>query len=127
MDRQPYATLGVEVALVAILVHAALSIVYGMFLALVLPTVDRMWGVLIGAFYGLALYYMNFYGFSAFSWFVPGRDWASLASHVVFGTMLAYAYTLMSAPKVRGPACHRRERRRSVNPPGQGSIHKFGL
>jgi hypothetical protein len=100
----PSETFSAGVVLVAILVHLVLSIVYGMFLALVLPTTDRMWGVLIGAFYGLALYYVNFYGFNAFSpWFMDQRDWLSIASHFAFGAVLAHAYMAISSRKVGGP------------------------
>ena len=49
--------------------------------------------MLVGAFYGLALYYINFYGFNAFSpWFMDHRDWMSIVSHCAFGAVLAYAY-----------------------------------
>jgi len=84
----------VGIALIAILLHTTLSVLYGTFLALMLPSVDRGWSVLIGGFYGLALYYVNFYGFNAFSpWFAGERDWLNIVSHFVFGAVLAYAYT----------------------------------
>jgi len=87
-----------RIVLVAIALHILLSIVYGLFLAFVLPAVDKAWAVLIGGFYGLALYYINFYGFNAFSpWFADQRDWLSIACHFMFGAVLAYVYTTISA------------------------------
>ena len=83
----------VPVVLAAILLHGMLSIVYGMLLALLLPAVDTTWSIVIGGFYGLALYYINFYGFSAFSpWFMEERDPVSMVSHFVFGAVVAWAY-----------------------------------
>ena len=68
-----------SVVLAATLVHLALSIVYGTFLALLLPRVETAPGILIGGLYGLALYYVNFYGFNIFSpWFAGMRDWVSI-------------------------------------------------
>ena len=89
----PPDTPGVAVVLAAILVHGMLSIVYGMLLALLLPAVDTTWSIVIGGFYGLALYYINFYGFSAFSpWFMEERDAVSMVSHFAFGAVVAWAY-----------------------------------
>jgi len=83
--------------LAAVLVHLALSIVYGTFLALLLPRVDLAPGIVIGGLYGLALYYVNFYGFNIFSpWFAGMRDWVSIASHFAFGAVLACAYNAIN-------------------------------
>jgi len=93
----PPDTFDLAVALVAIFTHLMLSIIYGTLLALLMPAVDFAWGILLGGFYGLALYYINFYGFNAFSpWFAQPRDWVSIASHFVFGAVLAYAYTALN-------------------------------
>ena len=75
----PPDTFDAQIVVVAILLHIVLSIVYGTFLALVMPTGGTALGILLGGFYGLALYYINFYGFNAFSpWFVDQRDWLSI-------------------------------------------------
>ena len=85
------------VVLAATVVHLALSIVYGTFFALVLPRVEIAPGILLGGLYGLALYYVNFYGFNIFSpWFAGMRDWVSIASHFVFGAVLACAYNALN-------------------------------
>ena len=96
----PPDTFDVTIALVAIATHLVLSAAYGTLLALLMPAVDIAWGLLLGGFYGLALYYINFYGFNAFSpWFAVQRDWVSVGSHFVFGVVLAYAYTALNMRK----------------------------
>jgi hypothetical protein len=98
----PPDTFDAQIVVVAILLHIVLSTVYGTFLALVLPTVGTALGILLGGFYGLALYYINFYGFNAFSpWFVDHRDWLNIVSHCVFGAVLAYAYISLNTPGSR--------------------------
>jgi hypothetical protein len=93
----PPDTFDARVVIVAIFVHVVLSIVYGTFLALVMPKVNIVSAILVGGFYGLALYYINFYGFNAFSpWFVDHRDWVSIVSHCVFGAVLACTYTVLN-------------------------------
>lgn len=86
-----------QIVLVAICLHIVLSIVYGTFLALVMPTVGSALAILLGGLYGLALYYINFYGFNAFSpWFLDQRDWLSIVAHCAFGAALAYAYVTIN-------------------------------
>ena len=81
------------VLLVAISIHGILSIVYGTFLALLLPAANAIWSILIGGLYGLILYYINFYGLNPFSpWFIEERDTMSMVSHLVFGAVVASAY-----------------------------------
>jgi|GEM_PF-695021 len=99
----PPDTFDATIALVAIVTHLMLSTVYGTLLALLMPAVDIAWGLLLGGFYGLALYYINFYGFNAFSpWFAAQRDWVSVGSHFVFGAVLAYTYTALNTRKATG-------------------------
>ena len=79
--------------LAAILVHSTLSIVYGGFIAFLLPAVNTLWSIVVGGLYGLILYYINFYGLDAFSpWFIEERDSVSMVSHFVFGAVVASAY-----------------------------------
>ena len=100
----PPDTFDPAVALVAIFTHLMLSTIYGTLLALLMPAVDIAWAILLGGFYGLALYYINFYGFNAFSpWFAEQRDWVSIASHFVFGAVLASAYTAINTRQFTGP------------------------
>ncbi len=97
----PSDTFDAQIVGVAICLHIVLSIIYGTFLALVMPTVSAALGILLGGLYGLALYYINFYGFNAFSpWFVDQRDWLNIVSHCVFGAVLAYAYMALNNPRL---------------------------
>jgi hypothetical protein len=103
----PATTFDARVVLVAIVVHLFLSMLYAIFLALLLPTTDRPFSILLGGFYGLALYYINFYGFDAFSpWFAVERGWVSIASHFVFGAVLAFAYLAINARTLRRSPGH---------------------
>ncbi len=93
----PPDTFDARIVAVAVLLHVVLSIVYGTFLALVMPRVDAAMGILIGGLYGLALYYINFYGFTSFSpWFVDQRDWLGIVSHGAFGAVLACTYAAIN-------------------------------
>ena len=98
----PPSSLDAGVVLAATLVHVGLSIVYGTFLALVLPRVEMTPSIVIGGLFGLALYYVNFYGFNIFSpWFAGMRDWVSITSHLVFGAVLAAAYNAITRRESR--------------------------
>jgi hypothetical protein len=93
----PPDTFDAGILLVAVLVHLGLSIAYGTFLALVIPRLRTAAAIMVGGFYGLGLYYINFYGFNAFSpWFGDTRDWLNIASHFLFGAVLACAYTAIN-------------------------------
>jgi uncharacterized membrane protein YagU involved in acid resistance len=82
--------------LVATLVHFALSIVYGLALAPVISRLRTAPSLLAGAAFGLCLYGINMYGFSAvFPWFEAARDWITLVTHVVFGAAVAGAYKML--------------------------------
>ncbi len=93
----PPDTFDAGILVVAILVHLVLSIAYGTFLALVIPRLRTPAAIMVGGFYGLGLYYINFYGFNAFSpWFADTRDWLNIASHFLFGAVLASVYTAIN-------------------------------
>jgi hypothetical protein len=93
----PPDTFDARIVGVAICLHLVLSVVYGTFLALVFPAAGKSFGLLVGGLYGLALYFINFYGFNAFSpWFVDHRDWLRIVSHCVFGAVLAYVYMALN-------------------------------
>jgi hypothetical protein len=92
----PPDTFDVVVLLAAVLLHGTLSIVYAVFLALVLPAVNTFWTFVVDGVYGLMLYYINFYGLDAFSpWFVEERDTVSLLSHFLFGAVVGSGYRVI--------------------------------
>jgi uncharacterized membrane protein YagU involved in acid resistance len=69
----------------AMVVHFALSIVYGLIFAWIASYLPMSRGVAIlaGAAFGLALYLINFYPIAAafFPWFAMARNWISIVSH----------------------------------------------
>jgi hypothetical protein len=93
----PPATFDAGILAVAVLVHFALSLVYAFVFAVI--ALGRAAGTasLIGAAFGLALYLLNFYVFTAvFPWFVDARNWVSIAAHVVYGLVLGWSHTSLA-------------------------------
>ncbi|MEW6612578.1 MAG: hypothetical protein ACOY5C_11635 [Pseudomonadota bacterium] len=83
--------------LAAMLVHFGLAVLYGLILAYLIFRLDDGPTLLLGALFGLALYFVNYYGFTAlFPWFVLLRSWIVLADHVLFGLTAAWAYKLLA-------------------------------
>ena len=59
------------------------GMVYGVILAYVIARLDTGMATLVGAADGLALYYINFYGFTVSSWFADARD-GSVSSRISY-------------------------------------------
>lgn len=86
---------------VAVVVHFALSIVYALILAALIAGSSRGTAIWVGAGFGLVLYLVNFYLFTAiFPWFAMARNWISVFSHIMFGLVGGWAYVALrrSAP-----------------------------
>lgn len=100
----PPATFDLGIFVTALVVHFALSIIYLLILAWIIRTLTLGTALLVGAAFGLALYLINFYGFTAiFPWFAMARNWVSVFAHVVFGLTGAWAYKgLAKTPRVAG-------------------------
>lgn len=83
---------------VATLIHFALSAIYGLVLGGFVPRGGTAPALLVGSVFGLLLYLLNLYVFTAiFPWFAPARGWITIASHIVFGITAAGAYKALSA------------------------------
>jgi len=92
------------VAAVAVLIHMVMSILLGMVFATVLLAFRSSMAWLIGLIFGVALYYINFYGFTAlFPWFAEARGWIALVSHAAFGLVLALVYRGMDKREAIAP------------------------
>jgi NhaP-type Na+/H+ or K+/H+ antiporter len=92
----PPATFAVDMALAAMVVHFTLSLVYAWLLAPLIENTGLLKGVLLGALFGLAIYLVNFYFFTAmFPWFTEARNWITIFAHLVFGAVLAGTYLLL--------------------------------
>lgn len=100
MPEQPV-TFDFGVLMAAVILHFILSIVYCIILGLITKNLSMGVSVLLGAVFGLALYFINFYGFTAiFPWFAMARNWVSIFSHVMFGAVAVYSFKKIYQPQV---------------------------
>lgn len=82
----PQATFDAGMMFVATLVHFALSIAFAALLSPFAIRLNNVAALLAGAVFGVVLYIVNLYGFTAlFPWFVQARGWITLVAHAVFG------------------------------------------
>jgi uncharacterized membrane protein YagU involved in acid resistance len=89
----PPATFDFGILMVAMVVHFVLSILFAIVLALVIARMSLGTALAVGAAFGLGLYVVNFYGFTAlFPWFAMARNWVSIVTHVLFGLIAAWWY-----------------------------------
>jgi len=89
-------TFDVGIIATAVVIHMVLAVVYGVILAFIIAKLDTGMATLVGAAYGLALYYINFYGFTRwFPWFADARDWISIFTHLVQSGLMAYLYKVL--------------------------------
>lgn len=92
----PPASFNGPVMLVATLVHFTLSIAYGLALSPLISRLRTAPSLLAGAAFGLCLYGINMYGFTAvFPWFEATRDWITFVTHLVFGVAAAGTYKML--------------------------------
>jgi hypothetical protein len=87
----------VGVVAIALAVHYALGIVFGLILAAIMTplhldsTLEK--AILTGAVFGVALYLVNFYGLvRLLPWLAELRGWPTIAAHLVFGIVAAVLY-----------------------------------
>lgn len=93
----PPATFDLAIVLAALGVHFVLVIVYALIFAAIIGRMHFGPAMLVGFAGGLALYLVNFYGFTAvFPWFVEARNWITIFTHLVFGLSTAGFYVLLS-------------------------------
>ncbi|WP_340587906.1 DUF6789 family protein [Erythrobacter alti] len=89
----PPATFELPIFIVGMLVHFALSAILGLIFALITARMKLSRALLIaaGAVFGLIVYFVNFYGFTAvFPWFEMARNPISIFAHLVFGVVLGW-------------------------------------
>jgi hypothetical protein len=78
-----------------------MSIIYAIILAFIVNRFGLGIAVIIGLGFGLMLYLVNFYGFTAvFPWFAMARNWISIFSHLMFGVIAALVYKWLQKPSV---------------------------
>lgn len=89
------------VVAVAMIVHMALSIILAAILGIGISRLDLSLtaAIVAGAVFGLAVYFVNFYGFTAlFPWFAMARGVISIFAHAVFGAVAGGVYRAIAAP-----------------------------
>jgi len=92
----PLDTFDLKVVSVAVAIHMALAVLYGVILALIIERMDTAWAIVVGGIYGLALYYINFYGFSSvFPWWADARGAVSIFTHILQSGLMAWIYKVM--------------------------------
>ncbi|MDN0077483.1 hypothetical protein QU481_21910 [Crenobacter sp. SG2303] len=89
-----------RVLLVATLIHFALSVGYAALALAIAGRLHRRMVLLGGALYGLGIYAVNLYGFTAlFPWFVVSRGAVTLLAHLVFGIVTLGGAWLLRPPE----------------------------
>ena len=83
-------------------VHFALTLLYAFALLGLIVDVKRWTAPYLGLAFGVALYFVNLYGFTQlFPWFAELRTADTLAAHAVFGLLVAradWAFTTHPSP-----------------------------
>lgn len=107
---------GVGEALVGLVVHFVVSVVYGAILVWLVHRATKGAALAIGVAFGLAIYVFHFHVATvAFPWFVDERSLIQIFSHVVFGVTVALAYLALyprprledlTPPPIRTPHRH---------------------
>ncbi len=93
----PPATFDATVMLAATLVHFAVAIAWALVLATALARAPARFALPAGALFGLVVYAVDLYGFTAlFPWFAASRDAIAVAAHVVFGIAAAGTYVALA-------------------------------
>jgi hypothetical protein len=89
----PSQTMEPQVVITGMVVHLFLSIIYAVILAFIIHRWGLVVGIIGGAFFGLAIYLINYYTFSYFyPWFYPLRSWIALVGHLIFGAVAGGLY-----------------------------------
>lgn len=90
----PPETFDLMIVMVAMMVHLVLSILLGVILGFVISrlALNLAASIAAGTLFGLAVYFVNFYGFTAlFPWFAMARGPIGIFAHAMFGLVLGWA------------------------------------
>jgi hypothetical protein len=99
MPGQPV-TFDFGVLMAAMMLHFILSIVYAVIIGWICKSLSMGTSILLGAVFGLVLYFVNFYGFTAiFPWFAMAINWVSIFSHLMFGVIAVYSFKKIYYPE----------------------------
>lgn len=96
----PVAEFDAVMMLVATFVHFGLSIAYGLILAMMIARLGMAQSLAVGALFGLILFAVNMYGFTAlFPWFEATRDPITAAAHAALGVSIAMCYRALTGAR----------------------------
>jgi hypothetical protein len=91
-----------NVFLAAMVIHLALSAIFGLIVVWIVHRWEMGTAVLVGAVLGLLLYFVNFYVMTGvFPWFAMSRGWVPIFTHIVFGAVTALVYKSQDRQEVR--------------------------
>lgn len=91
----PPATFDIGIMMVAMMIHVPLAIIYGITLGWAISNwrLGLVSSIFFGAAFGLLIYFVNFYGFTAiWPWFAMARNLISMVAHAMFGLVLGWVY-----------------------------------
>jgi hypothetical protein len=89
----PSQAINTQVVLTGTVIHLFLAVLYALVLAFIIHRWGLVVGIIGGALFGLALYIINYYTFTAlYPWFFPLRSWIALVGHIVFGALAGGIY-----------------------------------
>lgn len=96
----PPATFDLAVVMVAMVIHFATSILFGIVVAFLIRGMGPGAAVAVGVVAALLLYAFVFYVMTAgpWPWFTMGRNWLNIMTHVVFGAIVAWWYNSRAKP-----------------------------
>lgn len=98
MPGQPI-TFDFGVFMAAMILHFMLSIVFAVIIGWICKRLSMGTSLLLGAVFGLVLYFVNFYGLTAiFPWFAMARNWVTIFSHLMFGVVAVYSFKKIYYP-----------------------------
>jgi len=90
---EPADELDAAIVAIGLALHFAFAVLYSLAFACIVAELPRAYSGLVGALFGIALYYANFYGFATlFPWFISHRTVDTLVVHAVFGAIVARGY-----------------------------------
>jgi uncharacterized membrane protein YagU involved in acid resistance len=95
----PPGTFHLGAVMVAMMIHFALSIAFGIVTAFIVRNMGMGAAILVGIVLALLLYVFVFYLMTpVWPWFANARNWVSIFVHVVFGAVVAWWYKARAHP-----------------------------
>lgn len=89
----------IGVLAIALVLHFTIAVVFSVAIGALCRGRNMGMALGIGAACGLAIYLINFYGFTGiFPWFEMGRNIVGIVAHLAFGVVTAYTFVKIYSP-----------------------------